>query len=156
MQNDGDALSRVAAVLDFAICILFLTAWPAAAPAESPAAWQGKTAAQWARRLADPDMRVRWYAVYALGELGPAAAEAVGPLGKVLANRPEQEYVRAGAAWALGRIGPAAKRAAPLLTETLASTLISVRRNSAEALGNLGAADKDSVSALVLRPGRSG
>ena len=122
------------------ILLCVLAALPGVALAESAPAWQGKTPEQWIGRLSDADMRARWYATYALAQFGPEAASAVTPLGKVLANRPEQEYVRASAAWALGRIGPAAGPAVPLLSETLASALISVRRNSAEALGNLGAA----------------
>ena len=137
-----------------AILLLFLAALPGVAAAQQPPAWQGKTAAQWAA------------AVVGLGHAGPllrrlcpgATRAGVGRRRrgagqKTLKNRPEQEYVRAGAAWALGRIGPAARPAAPLLTETLASTLISVRRNSAEALGNLGTAAKPAVPALIAALG---
>ena len=88
--------------------------------------------------LADKDFRVRWYAVYALGQLGVESAAAVGPLTQTLANRQEDEYVRGGAAWALGQIGPGAAAAVPVLTQMLTSQLESVRRNSASALGNLG------------------
>ena len=100
------------------------------------------------QRLSDPDMRVRWWAVYALGQRGTDAVVAVAPLQRLLENREEHEYVRAGAAWALGRMGAAAAPAAPLLARTLASTLASVRRNSTEALGNIGVAARLAADAL--------
>jgi len=111
--------------------------------------WKGKTAQQWAERLADDDVRTRWYAAYALGQLGPKAVAGVEPLTKTLANQSEHEFVRGGTAWALGRMGPAAESAVPLLTETLTSKHVSVRRNAAWALGNLGAAAKPAVPGLL-------
>jgi HEAT repeat protein len=110
---------------------------------------RGATAAQLASQLTDPDIRVRYYAAYALGQLGPQAATAVGPLQKALANRAEQEYVRGTLAWALGRIGPAAEPAIPQLIEMLASKHDSVRRNAAEALGNFGPAARGAVDELL-------
>ena len=100
-------------------------------------------------QLTDKDFRVRWYAVYALGQLGAASAEAVGPLTQTLVNRQEDEYVRGGAVWALGQIGSPAAAAVPALTEMLGSQLESVRRNSASALGNLGPAANSGVPKLV-------
>jgi HEAT repeat protein len=122
----------------------------AGAPAQSPATWEGKTLPQWIGQLTAEDLGTRWYAIYALGQLGPEAADAVEPLQKVLAKRSEQEYVRGTAAWALGRIGPAAAPAVPLLTEVMHSKgHVSVRRNANEALGNLGAAAKPAVPELL-------
>jgi HEAT repeat protein len=86
----------------------------------------------------EADIRDRWYAVHALGQLGPEAAEAIGPLEKILADRAEFEYIRGGAAWALGRIGKAARPAVPLLIDTLTSKHVSVRRNSPLALAAIG------------------
>jgi HEAT repeat protein len=105
---------------------------PAAAPL---ATYRGKTAVQWAEVLSDKDYWVRWHATYALGRMGPDAAPAVTALERILANREEHEYVRGGAAWALGRIGPPAASAVPLLVQTLSSNHVSVRRNTATALG---------------------
>jgi HEAT repeat protein len=124
-----------------------------AAPAQDVTTWQGKTATEWTRQLGQldlQDIRGRWYATYALGQLGPDAVEAVGPLQKVLENRAdEHEYVRGNAAWALGRIGPRAKAAVPLLIETLQSQLMSVRRNASEALGMIGAEAEPAVDGLT-------
>jgi HEAT repeat protein len=86
----------------------------------------------------EADIRDRWYAVHALGQLGPEAAEAVRPLEEILADKYEFEYVRGGAAWALGRIGKAARHAVPLLIDTLTSKHVSVRRNSPLALAAIG------------------
>jgi HEAT repeat protein len=130
------------------VAILVLA--PAAAPAQSKTTWEGKTVEQWAAQLADKDIRARWYASYVLGQLGPKAAEAVAPLHKILETRSENEYVRGNAAWALGRICRSPETEIPLLTETLQSQgHISVRRNSAEALGNYGEAAKAAVPRLV-------
>jgi HEAT repeat protein len=86
----------------------------------------------------EADIRDRWYAVHALGQLGPDAALAIKPLEEILADKYEFEYIRGGAAWALGRIGPAARPAIPLLIDTLTSKHVSVRRNSPLALAAIG------------------
>jgi HEAT repeat protein len=122
----------------------------AARPGAASATWEGKTVAQWADALADEDVRVRWYAAYALGQLGPQAVAAVPALMtrlKLREDQPEQEYVRGGAAWALGRIG--SDQAVPLLIETLASKHVSVRRNAPLALGRLGKASVGAVDKLL-------
>ena len=86
----------------------------------------------------EADIRDRWYAVHALGQLGPDAAEALKPLEEILADKYEFEYIRGGAAWALGRIGQPARPAVPLLIDTLTSKHVSVRRNSPLALAAIG------------------
>jgi HEAT repeat protein len=54
------------------------------------------------------------------------------------------------AAWALGRIGSAAEGEIPFLAETMrTTTLLAVRRSTAEALGNFGAAAEPAVGDLV-------
>jgi HEAT repeat protein/lysophospholipase L1-like esterase len=63
------------------------------------------------RALHDPALR--WRVPDVLGELGPAAREAVPALTEALADA--NAAVRWRAAKALGRIGPAARKAAPLL-----------------------------------------
>ncbi len=93
------------------------------------------------RQIADlqsHDLTRRWQAVYALGQAGPAAADAVEPLTAILANLAEHEYVRGATAWALGRIGPRAEPAVPVLIDTLGSAHISVRRNAPLALASIG------------------
>jgi len=89
---------------------------------------------------------------YALGQIGPEAAEAVGPLSEIVADKYGHEYVRGGAAWALGRMGPGAEPAVGRLIETLESNprpVGSVRRNVPLALGSIGPAAKPAVPALV-------
>jgi len=103
------------------------------------AGYRGKTVSQWAGDLGEKDLGVRWYATYALGRIGPDAAAAIPALERILGNLDEHEYVRGGAAWALGRMGPKAAPAVPLLVRTLSSKHVSVRRNAAQALGNLAA-----------------
>lgn len=101
------------------------------------------------QQLTDKEMPARWYAAYALGQMGPAASPSVQPLVKTLMNLDEEEYVRSMAAWALGRIGSAAVSAVPSLQQALASELPSVRRNSARALGELGSASRPAVGRLI-------
>jgi HEAT repeat protein len=98
----------------------------------------------------EADIRDRWYAVHALGQLGPEAAEAIKPLEAILADKYEFEYIRGGAAWALGRIGKAARPAVPLLIDTLTSKHVSVRRNSPLALAAIGGEEaRKGVSAIA-------
>ncbi len=98
----------------------------------------------------EADIRDRWYAVHALGQLGPEAAEALKPLEAILADKYEFEYIRGGAAWALGRIGTAARPAVPLLIDTLTSKQVSVRRNSPLALAAIGGEEaKKAVGAIA-------
>jgi HEAT repeat protein len=110
--------------------------------------WEGRPTEHWTRQLAEEDVRARWYAAYALGQIGPEARAAVEPLMKILENPREHEYVRGNAAWALGRIGPGAEAAVPLLVETLSSRHLSVRRNAPLALGRMGSAAKDAAPRL--------
>jgi HEAT repeat protein len=123
----------------------------AAALAQSPAASEGKSVAEWIDQLKSDEFRQQWYAAYELGMLGPKAAPAVPALHAILdVNSRKNEYARSMAAWALGRIGPAAEAEIPLLVETMRSTkLLAVRRSAAEALGNLGPAAKPAVGALL-------
>lgn len=128
------------------VCLGALAAHAAEAP---PATYRGRSAAQWIEQLAAPDIPARWYAAYALGQLGSAAAGAVEPLMGILQDQREYEYVRGATAWALGRIGlPGAEPAVPLLIETLSSRHLSVRRNAPRALGRLGPAARQAVPRL--------
>ena len=62
----------------------------------------------------DADEKARWYAAYALSEIGPNAADALPALTAALNDFDED--VRGYAARALGRIGPMAIAALPCLT----------------------------------------
>jgi len=103
----------------------------------------------WIADLASDDVEVRWYATHALAQIGSPAADAVAPLKDLLADRAQYEYVRAGAAFALGHIGANADLVVPLLAETLASDLASVRRNSARALARFGPQAESAVPQMA-------
>ena len=122
-----------------------------AATAQPPAGQEGKSADYWADQLKSAEFRQQWHAAYMLGMLGPQAAPAVPALHVVLdVKSGKNEYARSMAAWALGRIGPAAESEIPFLIETMRSTkLLAVRRSTAEALGNFGAAAKPAMSELL-------
>lgn len=131
------------------LCLMISAATFGQTDPSTQSTWHGRTAQQWIEQLADEDIRARWYATYAIGQIGPAASEAVEPLMEILRNRSEYEYVRGGAAWAIGRMGPAAEEAVPLLIETLQSKHVSVIRNAPRALGNIGPVAKPAVEPLL-------
>jgi HEAT repeat protein len=58
-----------------------------------------------ARRLSSENIRLRFQAARILGEIGPAARDALPALGKVAADLEEEEDLRDEARWAIGRIG---------------------------------------------------
>jgi serine/threonine protein kinase/HEAT repeat protein len=97
--------------------------------------------------LMDGDAAVRWRAAVALGEMGPAAEEAVRAL--VEAMEDAEDSVRWEAAKALGRIGPAARAAVPALAAALAEDDDVLRNAAATALGMLGADAQKAVPALI-------
>ncbi len=157
------------------VLIVFFSALTSTAAGQPPAGPEGKTAEYWADQLnaaeicqqrqaaherhdeqgekeADAaEFRQQWHAAYVLGTLGPKAAPAVPALHAVLdVKSGKNEYARSMAAWALGRIGPAAEAEIPFLIETMQSTtLLAVRRSTAEALGNFGAAARPAVGELL-------
>ena len=65
----------------------------------------------------DPDPDVRQAAAFALGEIGPDAAEAVPALTKALGDR--DDAVRKSFIEALGSLGPEAKPAVTALAKVL-------------------------------------
>jgi HEAT repeat protein len=149
-------------------CFLCLIALPTAIQT-SQSTWREKTVAQWIEHLPDKDVRARWYATHALGEMAsaslkgtvpfsltrklgqsPTSTPAVEALMKILENPRENEYVRGGAAWALGRMRGDAAPAVPLLIRLFDSKHVSVRRNSALALGEIGSAAKSAVPVLLM------
>lgn len=84
------------------------------------------------RLLADPDARVRRWAIAALGEI--ADEQAVKPLGTLLAKDPDPS-VRLEAAFRLGKFGGTAAR--PVLTAALKDADENVRRLAKAALKEL-------------------
>ena len=88
---------------------------------------------------------VRRASATALGQIGPAAAEAVPALIKVLGDA--ERVVRGRAAEALGKIGPAAAEAVPALIKVLGDA--ECRPDAAEALGKIGPAAAEAVPALI-------
>ena len=121
----------------------------ASASADTPARFENQTAEQWLAILRDhDDYRQRRRAAYALGQIGPAAADAVEELTKALDDR--QLELGWYAADALGNIGPAAKSATPALVAALTNPANdnALRRAAAQALGKIGNATPDAIEAL--------
>ena len=118
--------------------------------------FDGKDAAHWTAQLSKTEStenlqnRTRWYAGYALGEIGAPAASSVDALCERLLDIKEYEYTRAVCAWALGRIQD--KKAVPALTEALKSKMDAVRITTSQALGAFGSEAQsaaESLSALL-------
>ncbi|MGD9645549.1 MAG: HEAT repeat domain-containing protein [Pirellulales bacterium] len=103
------------------------------------------------KSLDDPAEDVRHAAAFALGRMGPAAKAAIEPL-KGHLQRHGDDVLCLVCAWALVQIDPAgkdtAKIALPHLIEGLSSQVPMVRREAADALGDLGAQASAAVSAL--------
>jgi HEAT repeat protein len=92
------------------------------------------------RMLGDPSVAIQAAAVDALGQIGPAAAEAVGALAAVVESaRPVRE--RARAARALGLIGPAAAAALPVLRKAAESGETVLELEAARAVERIEKAD---------------
>jgi HEAT repeat protein len=94
----------------------------------------------------DADADLRYYAIWAIGRIGPEAQEA-GPMVGAALKDPSVD-VRRKAAWALGRIQRKPEAALPLLTAVLSDADLDVREAAADALGTYG---KDAVP--VVRQG---
>lgn len=115
--------------------------------------FNGKDAAYWTGRLTKTEStenlqnRTRWYAGYALGEIGAPAASAVDALCERLLDIKEYEYTRAVCAWALGRIQD--KKAVPALTEALKSKMDAVRICTAQSLGAFGTEAESAAESLA-------
>jgi HEAT repeat protein len=103
------------------------------------------------KSLQDPAEDVRHAAAFALGRMGPAAKAAVEPLKEHLEGHGD-DVLCLVCAWALVQIDPAgkdtAKIALPHLIEGLSSQVPMVRREAADALGDLGARAREAISAL--------
>jgi HEAT repeat protein len=111
-----------------------LAAWVTGAePADSPPVYRTRTVAQWIALLRSGDWDDKQEAVHALGEAGPAAAEAVPALIALLG----QKDLGADAATALGKIGPAAKEAVKALTDATGSSDRRLRLEAAAALARI-------------------
>ena len=131
------------------------------------------------KSLGDKCWEVRKAAVEALGDIGPAAQEAVPALVDALWDGPSvrdtvpkalgdigpaaqatvpalvralgdwSETLQVAAAKALGHIGPAAQEAVPALVKAIGDRRMAVREAAVEALGHIGPAAQEAVPALV-------
>jgi HEAT repeat protein len=97
--------------------------------------------------MADPDPLVRGSVIWALGEIGAPAKDAVPVLAAVLPD--PDAWIRQRAVWALGRIGANAGPAVPALIATLSDSVERIRETAAWALGMIGAPAVAAVPALI-------
>jgi HEAT repeat protein len=116
----------------------------------------GHSLGYWVRALDRPDAEVRRRAIFALGAIGPDAAEAVPSLATILTEDPNRE-ARHQAALALAKMAPASAAAAPALAQALdRDNEPAVRMNAAIALFKLGALARPAVPVLLKALRRRG
>ncbi len=95
--------------------------------------------AGWTRALSSGDPLQRRLGAYALGEIGPAASEAMPALAAA-ANEDPAGFVRVWAAAALARVAPSGGDSVAVLIAELGDELAFVRSLAAWHLGRLGLA----------------
>jgi HEAT repeat protein len=103
---------------------------------QGPAQYLNRSAPSWAGLLTSQDPIERRLGVYALGELGPAAAAQSDAL--AAAVRDDVSFVRVWAAWALARVAPTSREAVATLAAGMRDDLNFVRSLGAWLLGRLG------------------
>lgn len=95
----------------------------------------------------DADLWARASAIEALGDLGPAAREALPVIGAAVNDA--NVYVRRHAAEALGIAGQGTSAGVPALIQCLRDEDVRVRRNATIALARIGPAAEEAVPALA-------
>ena len=107
-------------------------------------------------QLGSDDVQIRRAAARELGEMGPAAAAAVGALQDAVDDRDRE--VRRFSSIALGEAGPAAKAAVPTLTRALSDDELAVRLAAAFSLEKLDAPSEvfSAVLTAAMRKGDGG
>jgi HEAT repeat protein len=128
-------------------CIALLMLVPSPSFADKDQKIGGKTAAEWLVQLQSKDAKMQLQAAQFLGDFGPDAADAVGPLTALL--KADDKNLRMQVVAALGRIGPGARAAIPHLLTALKDNNPEVGVRAIAALGNMGPAAQDALPALI-------
>ena len=110
-------------------------------------AYLGTSTADWVGELSSSDPLRRRLGAYALGEIGPAATEAVSDLAAALQD--PVGFVRVWAAAALARVAPPGGESVTVLIAELGNELAFVRSLAAWHLGRLGPAFPGIEQALL-------
>src|SRR5215831_7949056 len=110
-------------------------------------AYLGTCVPDWVRELSSSDPLQRRLGAYALGEIGPAATEAVSDLAAALQD--PVAFVRVWAAAALARVAPSGRESVTVLIAEMGNELAFVRSLAAWHLGRLGPAFPGIESALL-------
>ncbi len=110
-------------------------------------AYIGTSVPDWVRELSSSDPLQRRLGAYALGEIGPAATEAVSDLAAALQD--PVGFVRVWAAAALARVAPSGGELVTVLIAELGNELAFVRSLAAWHLGRLGPAFPGIEQALL-------
>jgi HEAT repeat protein len=110
-------------------------------------AYLGTSIAGWVGELSSSDPLQRRLGAYALGEIGPAATEAVPDLAAALQD--QAGFVRVWAAAALARVAPPDGESVSVLIAELGNELAFVRSLAAWHLGRLGPAFRGIEQALL-------
>jgi HEAT repeat protein len=110
--------------------------------------YDGHTTRYWVKALDDRDATVRHQAIFALGQIGNEAGEAVPALAAILLEDPDPN-TRREAALALSKMGLAARTAVLALARALEDEEPWVRMNAAHALAWLKTEARPAIPALT-------
>ena len=110
-------------------------------------AYQGISIADWVGELSSSDPLQRRLGAYALGEIGPAATDAMSDLATTLKD--PVGFVRVWAAAALARVSPQGGESVTVLSAELSNEFAFVRSLAAWHLGRLGPAFPGIEQALL-------
>lgn len=109
----------------------------------------GHSLGYWVRALDSPDAEIRCRVIFALGSIGPDAAEAVPALARILTHDADLK-TRQQAALALAKMVPSSAEAVPALARALdEDEEASVRMNATLALFRMGTQARSAVPALI-------
>jgi HEAT repeat protein len=108
----------------------------------------GRSVRSWMASLDSSDPDERRNAIFALGAIGPEAAEGVPALAAILTDDPDRD-ARSQAALALSKMHPASCEAVDALTAALEDEEPFVRMNSSIALVKLGKDARPAIPALI-------
>ena len=110
-------------------------------------AYIGTSVPDWVRELSSSDPLQRRLGAYALGEIGPAATDAMSDLATTLKD--PVGFVRVWAAAALARVSPQGGESVTVLSAELSNEFAFVRSLAAWHLGRLGPAFPGIEQALL-------
>jgi HEAT repeat protein len=110
--------------------------------------YNGHFTGHWVKALNTTDGKAKRDAIFALGVIGPEAAEGVPSLAAIVVDDPDPE-TRCAAGLALSKMAPASKAAVPALARALDDPEPRVRMHAVVALSPLKTEAREAIPALI-------